>query len=242
LRLPNKLSGAFFACLGVLFAPPLTAKEPQPVHIMTSLPLFWAEGSVGDILVGTSKPPPLIDALRSRYKVKPVDFLDPEQLSATQTLILAQPLALRPEELVALDDWVQKGGRVMIFADPHLAWPSILPLGDPRRPPQRSLLSPLFSHWGISLGENGEASPGHNAQLWGHEVKVQHPGKLVATSKQCTASGNGLALSCQIGVGRALIVADADLLNLDAFPADKDSNLAAILAGLANLMGETPNT
>ena len=48
---------------------------------------------------------------------------------------MAHPLAQPAEDLVALDDWVRGGGRVLLLADPMLEWPSKRPLGDPLRPP-----------------------------------------------------------------------------------------------------------
>ena len=60
---------------------------------------------------------------------------------------MAHPLAQTAENLVALDQWVRGGGRVLLLADPMLEWPSERPLGDPLRPPpmfmDTGLLAPL---------------------------------------------------------------------------------------------------
>ena len=50
-------------------------------------------------------------------------------------LLAAQPQALTAERLVALDDWVRAGGRLVLLADPSLRWESSRPLGDRFRPP-----------------------------------------------------------------------------------------------------------
>lgn len=90
---------------------------------------------------------PLISHLGAR----PLDRIDITSLRGISALVIAQPRLLQPAELVALDDWLRRGGRAVIFADPLLLWPSALPLGDPRRPPLTSLLDPLMAHWGLRL-------------------------------------------------------------------------------------------
>ena len=63
---------------------------------------------------------------------------------------MAQPLAQPAEDLVALDDWVRGGGRVLLLADPMLEWPSKRPLGDPLRPPPMFMDTGLLAHWGLA--------------------------------------------------------------------------------------------
>ena len=77
-----------------------------------------------------------------------LDSFDALNVRSTPLLLLAQPRALAPAEMVKLDSWVRDGGKLLILADPALQWGSLYPLGDKRRPLFTSLLSPLFSHWG----------------------------------------------------------------------------------------------
>ena len=64
---------------------------------------------------------------------------------------MAQPRAQPAEDLVALDNWVRGGGRVLLLADPMLEWPSERPLGDPFRPPPTFADTGLLAHWGLKL-------------------------------------------------------------------------------------------
>ena len=69
-------------------------------------------------------------------------------------------------------------------------------------------------------------------KLGGYEVSASSPGALHG---RCAISGDRLVAHCRLGKGKATIVADADLLNVD--PGDRDSrhNLDALLVELANL-------
>ena len=79
------------------------------------------------------------------------DAIDSEALADADLALLIQPRALPPQALVALDGYVRGGGRLLLFADPQLEWPSRHGLGDPRGPVRSTLISPLLAHWGLEL-------------------------------------------------------------------------------------------
>ena len=87
----------------------------------------------------------------TRYRVVPISVTDPAELAKGRLLLMAQPLAQPAEDLVALDRWVRRGGRVLLLADPMLEWPSKRPLGDPLRPPPMFMDTGLLAHWGLRL-------------------------------------------------------------------------------------------
>lgn len=122
--------------------------------IVTALPLFWDEK-------GGQRDAPILALLRTRFTVEPLD--DPARLRATgaRRLLLAQPRALTPGQLVALDRWVREGGKALVLADPLLRWPSDLPIGDRRGPPATSLLDPLLARWGFAPGEADSGETRH---------------------------------------------------------------------------------
>ncbi len=202
---PGRGIGAFLLALSALLiwrgpAQPIAAAPDRPkLAVLTALPLFWVEpGQAGN----GPRDAPIVTVLRTRFAVEPLD--DPLQLasSGARALLVAQPRALTPEQLVAIDDWVRAGGRALILADPLLRWPSTLPLGDRRRPPSASLLGPLLAHWGFA------------------------PGLLVdQESRHFTADGHLLTLSGawmfdgaamqrkRLGRGEALLLGDADLID-----------------------------
>ena len=130
---------SFSRCDAVdLAAPPPAAQRPT-LLLLTSLPLVFGEDfSLQD---GGS---PALKALETRYRVVPISVTDRRELAKGRLLLMAQPLAQPAEDLVALDQWVRRGGRVLLLADPMLEWPSERPLGDPLRPP------PMFMDTGLA--------------------------------------------------------------------------------------------
>jgi hypothetical protein len=213
-------------------------KPTKDLYILTALPLFWKEAglSIADA------PAPVVQSLAKAYRVRPIDALSENRLRSIKLLILAQPRSLASTELVALDAWVREGGKVLIFADPQLSWPSDLPLGDPRRSPLVTLLDPLFVHWGVTL-EPGKSDPEltRRVKLLGMDVAVQSAGHWSSSSKACNTSDAQLLLDCQIGRGWVTFVADADLLDLNLSDDLGVANDAAILKLLARLENRTRN-
>src|SRR5260221_14730551 len=98
--------------------------ERPALMLLTSLPLMFSEDFS---LSGGS---PALKRIQGRYRVVPISVTSPAELAKGRLLLMAQPLAQTAENLIALDDWVRRGGRVMILADPRLEWPSKRPLGD----------------------------------------------------------------------------------------------------------------
>lgn len=179
------------------------------VTLLSGLPLVRGEGDVAEVLAGRSAPDPLFRWLERRREVVPIDAVNAEALGRAPVLLAIQPRALAPEELVAIDDWVRGGGRAVMFADPLLGWPSRYPIGDARRAPLSDMLGPIETHWGLTmtLGADGvRRLPG------GGRVTVSGVG-IWASDGRCRVTLGRLLADCTIGRGRALIVADADLLH-----------------------------
>ncbi len=177
-------AAAFILALSVAAAPPL----PR-ITLFTALPLMWGEGDPADILSGRAKRSAALDGL----DVRAIDTVNASTLD-TGILVVAQPRAMAPAELVALDSWVRGGGRVAVFADPRLDWPSRFALGDPRRAPPVTLLDPLLAHWGVRLDLGADG-----AGVW---------------QRGACATVDAITIDCRIGKGRALLIADADVLDV----------------------------
>jgi len=178
---------------------------------MTSLPLVWGEGGLGDILAQGDKSP-VLTVIESIAPVDPVDVIDADMLARHRVLMLAQPRRLAPQELVALDGWVRSGGLLLMLADPMLVWPSNYPLGDNRRPVPVSLLDPLLDHWGLTLGNakaGGEAK--RVVAIFGEKVVTMRPGSWSRLGPTCRK--DGIVATCRIGQGSVIAVADADWLD-----------------------------
>jgi len=202
--------------LAYAFIPP-APDGPKPIlGLMTTLPLQWSEGGVEADLAEDAQPHPAFARLGQSYDVQPLD--DVRDLAKRRILLLAQPRAFSPIELVQLDSWVRKGGRLLILADPALQWGSLYPLGDKRRPLFTSMLSPLFAHWGLELVlPIADAEPMAIRKIGKLSIRTQTPGEWLKInsggSARCALEEGGLLADCKIGKGRALLVADADLLD-----------------------------
>lgn len=224
------LGGAAIALAMIERAPPAPPGRPpakRPVLLLlTSLPLMFGEHF--SLHAGGS---PALTALETRYRIVPISVTDESELKKGGLLLLAHPPAQTPDDLVALDSWVRGGGRLLLLADPLLEWPSERPPGDPLRPSPMFTDTGLLAHWGLRLDAPEQRGPVRR-KLGGYDVSAVSPG---AVHGRCAISGDRLAAHCRVGSGRATIVADADLLNVD--PGDRESrhNLDALLAELAKL-------
>ena len=220
---------AIIGALALLAVRPLTPSEPAQkprLLLLTSLPLVFGE-SFG--LEGGGSP--AFKALSERYTVLPISTTAPAELRRANLLLMAHPPAQTAENLVVLDQWVRNGGRVMLLADPLLEWPSDRPLGDPLRAPSVFMDTGLLKHWGLTLESAQQRGPKLRT-LTGREIMTASPGSL---SGSCDISADGLTARCEIGRGRATVIADADLLDVEHLDGPTQHNLAAVLAELANL-------
>lgn len=200
----------------VKYLRPADEAQLPKLGLMTTLPLQWSEGGIEAAVNADAAPHPAYARLTAAYDVVPLDDLD--GIDRLSLLLLAQPRAMSPSELVKLDAWVRDGGRVLLLADPALQWGSLYPLGDKRRPLFTSLLSPLFSHWGIELVlPIDKAEPVSVREIDGLTIRTLTPGewrtKIGAKSSLCRIGPDGIYANCAVGKGRAILVADADLLD-----------------------------
>ena len=215
-----------FALDGAKPLPPRAEAQRPTLLLLTSLPLVFGE----DFALEQSGSPAL-HALETRYRVVPISTTDPTELKRGNLLLMAQPLGQAPEDLVALDEWVRRGGRVLLLADPMLEWPSKRPLGDPLRPPAMFVDTGLLGHWGLRLDAPDDRGP-WTGSLGGFDVAAVSPGAL---SGRCSISRDRFVAHCDIGKGRATIVADADFLDVDRLGARARDNLNGLLSELARL-------
>ena len=188
--------------------------------IMSSIPLQWGEATMAKVAKGEAQPSPLLEALAEQSRPVLIDDFQKLGQPSKTPLMMIQPRALAPRELVQLDDWVRKGGTAIIFADPALDWPSDYPLGDQRRPLFTSLLNPLFRHWGVELAlpvtESNNAEVATSAG--NYALTLKSPGILVRpknpkATARCTIRKDEFIANCVVGKGRALIIADVDMLH-----------------------------
>lgn len=164
----------------------------------------------------------------------------PEQLPGGGLLLAIQPQALTAERLIALDSWIRAGGRLLLLADPSFSWEGERPLGDPLRPPYAFPDTGLLSHLGLRLDSPEQLDSGLALrQLGGGEILTAAPGRLTAIARRgCDVSASGLIARCRLGRGQALVVADADFVQVGVpggLDGPTDRNLDALAAELAKL-------
>lgn len=253
--LPGFLLGPLLAACGSGGAENLETARQQTIGLYSSLPIAWNESSdIRGLLADDHPPHWALRLLRDRGKVVPLDSLAdatgklPLPLSAV--LVLAQPRPLTPQENVALDAWVRQGGRVLLFVDPLLTADSLFGPGDPRRPQDVAMMSPILARWGLGL-EFDEAQPAgeREAELAAGSVPINLAGRFRTLGKagegasgktgdavaSCDISAQGLLAECLSGRGRIVAFADAALLESPENPgiitARRDA-LAALLSRL----------
>ena len=192
-------------------APARQAERPRLV-VLTSLPLVWGESGPFD---PNSRPAASWQALEAEFDARAIDYVDTESLMASRLMLLAQPRLLSPEELVRIDSWVRQGGAILILTDEALVWPSALAPGDPRRPVAINMLGPLLTHWGVTVDPPDRPETRTYDLRMGdstRRLELVGAGRLRTSSGDCRPEASFL-LSCRIGRGPAIIVADADLLH-----------------------------
>lgn len=226
LAIAALLAAAAFAFTRARETPPARPAAKPTLLLLTSLPLVFGEQF--SLQGGGS---PALKALQSRYRVAPISVTSPAELSKGKLLVMAHASAQTAENLVALDDWVRGGGRVLLLADPMLEWPSSRPLGDPLRPAPMFMDTGLLQHWGLRLDAPDKRGPTMRL-LGGYEVLTASPGAL---SGKCAISADRLVARCAIGKGRATIVADADLLDTADLGSGSRHNLDGLLGELSHL-------
>lgn len=188
------------------------ARKPD-LMLLSALPLRW--GETGPLDPG-SRPAAAYTALAREFHIRSLDVLDESSLGTGRLLLLAQPRALSPAELAALDAWVRRGGRALILTDPHLVWPSRLALGDLRRAPAMGLMDPLLQHWGLRMDAPSQPEwvRRHiNVRGQKRRLIMFAPGSLLSGKADCEVGPPFHIAQCRIGKGRARILADADMLH-----------------------------
>ncbi len=195
-----------------MYAPARSGTTPR-LAIVSGVPIEWSgPADMTAILDNSAQQSPLLPAFAARFSVVQPDVIDAARLKGVDVLLLAHPRALQPAELVAIDRWVRDGGRALILADALLSWPPDYPLGDRRNPPITSLLTPMLGHWGLAL--DPPASDGDDVFMaGGSRVHALSTGRFHTTGRDCAIALAGRSAECRLGRGRAVLIADADLLN-----------------------------
>jgi len=142
------------------------------VGLISSLPL---EGDMAAMMQGRpSQPMAVIEQLQQLDTIEPLSATIDAIPADVDVLMLVHPQNLSPKTLFAIDQFVLKGGKALVFVDPHselqAAQPSQM---NPPDAPTASDLAPLFKSWGIELLPGVVAGDRRDAQ----QVSVPVPGR-----------------------------------------------------------------
>lgn len=225
--------------------------ERAPLGLMTSLPIYWPEGAELQVTLESQAPLPWVRrALEERYELVPLDSLSAgggadtasDPLARFKHLLIAQPRGLSPADNVSLDEWVRRGGRLLLVLDPMLTGQYAVPIGDPRHPVAVGLIPPVLIRWGLDMrfSENQPFEPRQESYGDG-AVPVLLAGEVVladddpaaseadrAARGTCRILGQGIAAQCEVGQGRVTVLADAALLELAEPHDDSEAQLEAL--------------
>ncbi len=221
------------------------AADKPKVALLTSLPLMMQEGDLAQTLQEGAEPSPAISRLQETFEIVAIDDVAEIKDRAFALALLAQPRAFAPADYADLDAWISAGGRAIILADPALQWESEYPLGDSRRPLFTSMMSPLFDHWGLKLTlPMDQQEEELDVVLNGMRLKLAAAGawQLVDRKRDsgCVLAEPPVLASCTIGKGRALLLADADMLDPALWTAslwggDSAANIAWLISRLEEM-------
>ena len=217
--------------------------DPRPeLALMGTIPIYWGEAAdMAETLSGSVDPHWARAQMERDWRLSPLDWLSAESLAPHRFLLLAQPRGFAAEENVALDDWVRQGGKVLLFADPWMTGESRFGIGDRRRPQDTVLISPILNRWGVKFADTQwvphlthDPAEGaiHYTRYRGKYLPMHLEGELVVTGEDaatCTVESGGLIADCRIGQGRALIMADAAILDIEGPYCDAQSAFALLL-------------
>ncbi|HEY0281796.1 MAG TPA: GldG family protein, partial [Rhizomicrobium sp.] len=164
-----------------------TPKKPK-LAILTSLPLDTGIGGMAAVMRGTARPFALYQELAQTYDTEMLDRDFTGIPSGADVLMIVQPGQLTDQQNYAIDQFVQKGGRALIFVDPNSELAASASGIDPSMtPPASSSLPRLFQAWGIGFYANkviGDLQLAQRVQVSQSGEPVRYPVWLRLVQKQ----------------------------------------------------------
>lgn len=143
----------------------LDTSNQRTLRLLTTLPMQFGPGGPQAMMAGQAQPYVIYEQLFDFFDVQDIapDFT--EIPADTDVLMLVHPPELNEDQLFAIDQFVLRGGRALVFLDPHSE------AMNPRATaPSSSMLGPLLQAWGINMPEGqvvGDASLAQRVQMGG---------------------------------------------------------------------------
>lgn len=256
IRSSSALVAALVFALSACGAEPADQIEEPPavptkaLGLMTSLPLYWPLGAdFTDIANGTAQAPWQRAVLERGHELVLLDTLSPipgltsdapdsDPLAELDRLAVIQPRGLSPADNVALDDWVRKGGQLLLILDPQLTGEYDMALGDPRRPADTALIAPVVTRWGLDIDFTLEAALENDPRavaFAGGVLPVEKAGEIAIVdpnAADCELLAESIAARCSVGEGFVTLVADAAVFEHQSLAGER-GEVIDLLIGVA---------
>ena len=132
----------------------LANPKQKVVGLLSTLPLDGGPSMPFPQTQGGSASWMIMDSIRDVMEVKVLDKAVTDVPDDVDVLMVVHPKLLGDPTLYAIDQFVLRGGRAVVFVDPHSEADRVLP--NPRNPmgmqgPRNSDLGRVFDAWGIEL-------------------------------------------------------------------------------------------
>lgn len=137
----------------------LIRRQRPVIGLVSSLPLAFGPGGPMAAMQGQSRPFVLYEQLAQAFEVRTVgaefDRVDPD----IGALLIVHPPELSESTLYAIDQFVLKGGRALVFVDPYseigVSIAQSMGQGMPSEPvSDASDMKALLNAWGVELAQN----------------------------------------------------------------------------------------
>ena len=156
----------------------LTREKKPKVGVVSNIPFDAGSGGMMAAMQGQSKPYMIYEQLRESFDVQFLEQ-DFDRIPADiDVVMIAHPKPLTPTTQYAIDQFVMRGGRALVFLDP---WSEISQVGaDPSGQPLQgstqssaASIEPLMKSWGVAV------DPGSIIGVRDRAQRVQFSGDVV---------------------------------------------------------------
>jgi len=138
----------------------------KKLGLLTQLPMPYGPGGPQAMMQGQAQPYVLYEQLGEAFDLVDIDPSFTALPEDMDVLMIVHPPELNEDQLFAIDQYVLKGGRTLVFLDPHAE------AMNPRAmAPSPSTLGPLLPAWGVTMPEGkvvGDASLAQRVQMGGY--------------------------------------------------------------------------
>lgn len=163
----------------------LNKTKPPVLGVLTGLQL---NGGFDFMTRQPSQPWVILSQLRQLYDVRMLEANTGEIKNDIDLLLLVQPKDVKPQTLYAIDQFVMRGGKVIVFEDP-LAESDQMAMMTGNTDQQGNPLANLYKSWGVELKDKtilGDAENSLRVPMERNSPPVRHVALLRFTDKNFT--------------------------------------------------------